>query len=89
MSDAQEWRGHIAELREVAEQTVDAERHQKLLDLADEWEEFAKELGEANVVFQLGEVRWTRNVRQPRGLIKVEPGESPTVMCLSRRQDKV
>ena len=89
MSDAQEWRGHIAELREVAEQTVDAERHQKLLDFADEWEEFAKELGEANVVFRLGEVRWTRNVRQPRGLIKVEPGESPTVMCLSRRQDKV
>ena len=34
-------------------------------------------------------LRWTRNVRQPRGLIKVEPGESPTVMCLSRRQDKV
>ena len=33
--------------------------------------------------------RWTRNVRQPRGLIKVEPGESPTVMCLSRRQDEV
>ena len=55
MSDAEEWRGHIAELREVAEQTVDAERHQKLLDLADEWEEFAKELGEANVVFRLGE----------------------------------
>ena len=34
-------------------------------------------------------LRWTRNVRQPRGLIKVEPGESPSVMCLSRRQDKV
>ena len=34
-------------------------------------------------------LRWTRNVRQPRGLIKVEPGESPIVMCLSRRQDKV
>ena len=55
MSEADEWRGHITELREVAEQTVDAERHQKLLDLADEWEKFAKELGEANVVFQLGQ----------------------------------
>jgi hypothetical protein len=45
MSEAEEWREHIAELRRLAEQTADAERHQKLLELAHQWEEFAKELG--------------------------------------------
>ena len=45
VSDGEEWRERIAELRELAEQTADAERHQKLLELADQWEEFAKELG--------------------------------------------
>jgi hypothetical protein len=44
MSEAEEWRERIAELRQLAEQTADAERHQKLLELADQWEEFAKEL---------------------------------------------
>ncbi|HUH83500.1 MAG TPA: hypothetical protein VLX85_02760 [Stellaceae bacterium] len=44
MSEAEEWRGHIAELRQVAEHAVDAERQQKLFKLADRWEEFAKEL---------------------------------------------
>ena len=45
MSDAEEWNEHIAEVRQLAEQAADAERHQKLLELADRWEEFAKELG--------------------------------------------
>jgi hypothetical protein len=45
MSGAEEWREHIAELRQLAEQTADVERHQKLLELADQWEEFAEELG--------------------------------------------
>ena len=45
MSEAEEWREHIAELRQLAENTADAERHQKLLELADQWEEFARELG--------------------------------------------
>ena len=45
MSEAEEWRERIAELRQLAEQTADAERHQKLLELAEQWEEFAKELG--------------------------------------------
>jgi hypothetical protein len=45
MSEADEWREHITELRHLAERTADAERHQKLLELADRWEEFAKELG--------------------------------------------
>jgi len=47
MSEAEEWREHIAELRRVAEQAVDAERQRKLMDLADRWEEFAKERGKA------------------------------------------
>lgn len=45
MSEAEEWRGHIAELRRLAEKTADAERHQKLLELAEQWEAFANELG--------------------------------------------
>ena len=45
MSEAEEWRERIAELRQVAEQTADVERHHKLLELVDQWEEFAKELG--------------------------------------------
>jgi tripartite-type tricarboxylate transporter receptor subunit TctC len=46
MSEAEEWRERVAELRQFAELTEDAERHQKLLELADRWEEFAKELGQ-------------------------------------------
>ncbi len=45
MSEAEEWREHVAELRQLAEKTADAERHQKLLELADQWEAFTKELG--------------------------------------------
>jgi len=48
MSEAEEWRGHIAELRQVAQRAVDAERQQKLFDLADSWEEFAKQLEKPN-----------------------------------------
>ena len=43
MSEAEEWTRYIAELREVAEQTGDAERRRKLFDLADQWEELAEE----------------------------------------------
>lgn len=50
MSEAEEWRGHIAELRQVAEQAVDAERQQKLLRLADSWEEFAEQLEKPNAL---------------------------------------
>jgi len=45
MSEAQQLREHIAELRRMAQQTANAERQQKLLDLATRWEEFAGELG--------------------------------------------
>jgi len=48
MSEAEEWRGHIAELRQVAEQAVDTERQQRLLDLAERWEEYARQLEEPN-----------------------------------------
>jgi len=44
MSEAEQWREHIAELRQVAEHTADAERHRKLLALADRWEEYAEAL---------------------------------------------
>jgi hypothetical protein len=50
MSEAEEWRGHIAELRQVAQRAVDAERQQKLFDLADNWEEFAKQLETPNAL---------------------------------------
>ena len=50
MSKAEEWRGHIAELRQVAEQAADAERQQKLLKLADQWEQFAKQLEQPNAL---------------------------------------
>jgi hypothetical protein len=50
MSEAEEWRGHIAELRQVAQRAVDAERQQKLFDLADSWEEFAKQLETPNAL---------------------------------------
>ena len=35
----------IAELRQLAEQTADTARHQRMAELADQWEEFANELG--------------------------------------------
>ncbi len=50
MSETEEWRGHIAELRQVAQRAVDAERQQKLFNLADRWEEFAKQLEKPNAL---------------------------------------
>jgi hypothetical protein len=47
MSKAEEWREHIVELREVAERSSDPERQRKLLDLAEQWEDYAQELEEA------------------------------------------
>jgi hypothetical protein len=49
MSAAEEWKEHIAELRQLAKQTEDGERQQRLLELADRWEMFAKELSQKNV----------------------------------------
>ena len=48
MSEAEEWREHIAELRHLAENMADVHRQQKLLELADHWEEFARELGKGS-----------------------------------------
>jgi hypothetical protein len=45
MSEAEEWTRYIAELRQIAEQAVDAGRQQKLFDLVGRWEEFAEDLG--------------------------------------------
>ena len=47
MSDAEEWRRHVAELREVAEQEADPARRIRLWQLADRWDRFAAELAEA------------------------------------------
>jgi len=44
MSEAEEWREHIAELRQLAAQTPDDARRQRLFELADRWEGFAVEL---------------------------------------------
>jgi hypothetical protein len=46
VSAAEEWKEHVAELRQLAKQTEDAERQQKLLELADRWEVLAKELSQ-------------------------------------------
>jgi hypothetical protein len=44
MSAAEEWKEHVAELRRLAKQTEDAGQQQRLTELAEQWEEFAKEL---------------------------------------------
>jgi hypothetical protein len=49
MSETEEWRGYVVELRHVAEQAVDADLQQKLFNLADRWEEFANELERADI----------------------------------------
>jgi hypothetical protein len=49
MSEMEEWRAYVVELRHVAEQAVDADLQQKLFNLADRWEEFANELERADV----------------------------------------
>jgi hypothetical protein len=46
MSDAEEWRRHVTELREVAEQEADPARRTRLWQLADRWDRFAAELAE-------------------------------------------
>jgi hypothetical protein len=47
MTEAEEWRKYIVELRQVAEHADDAERQRKLLDLAERWTLFVEELSEA------------------------------------------
>ncbi len=48
MTEAEEWRRYIAELRQVAARADDAERQRKLLDLAERWTQFADELSEVD-----------------------------------------
>lgn len=45
MTRAEEWRGYVTELLEVAERTADAERRRRLFALAEQWKGFAQELG--------------------------------------------
>ncbi len=52
MSEAEEWREHIAELRRVAEQTSDGARRQRFLDLVRDWEAFVDALGTAKAAEQ-------------------------------------
>lgn len=44
MTEAEEWKKYIAELRQVAARADDLERQRKLLDLAERWTLFAEEL---------------------------------------------
>ena len=44
MTEAEEWKKYIAELRQVAASDDDVERQRKLLDLAERWTVFAEEL---------------------------------------------
>ena len=44
MTEADEWRKYIAELRLVAARAKDVERQRTLLDLAERWTQFADEL---------------------------------------------
>ena len=44
MTEAEEWKKYIAELRQVAARADDVERQRKLLDLAERWTLFAEEL---------------------------------------------
>ena len=46
MSEVEEWRRHVAELREVADREADPARRRRLWQLADQWERFAAELSE-------------------------------------------
>ena len=54
LSAAMEWREKVAELREVAERVAEPQLHRRLLDLADEWDDFADEL-------ELAQMRWARH----------------------------
>jgi hypothetical protein len=51
LSAAMEWREKVAELRQVAEGVTEPQLHRRLLDLADEWDDFADEL-------ELAQMRW-------------------------------
>jgi hypothetical protein len=44
MTEAEEWRKYIAELRQVAARADDLDQQRKLLDLAERWTLFAQEL---------------------------------------------
>ena len=44
MTEAEEWKQYIAELRQVAARADDMEQQRKLLDLAERWTLFAEEL---------------------------------------------
>ena len=44
MTEAEEWKKYIAELRQVAASDDDVERQRKLLDLAERWPLIAEEL---------------------------------------------
>jgi hypothetical protein len=46
-SEVEEWRRHVAELREVADREADPARRMRLWQLADRWDRFAAELAEA------------------------------------------
>jgi hypothetical protein len=46
MSEVEEWRRHVAELREVAGREADPARRMRLWQLADRWDRFADELAE-------------------------------------------
>ena len=47
MTEAEEWKKYIAELRQVAARADDVEQQRKLLDLAERWTVFVEELSEA------------------------------------------
>jgi len=44
-----EWRDRIAELRELAESTLESDRRSRYLDLANRWEEFAEQMATGTV----------------------------------------
>jgi hypothetical protein len=54
VSAATEWREKVAELRQVAERVTEPQLHRRLLDLADEWDDFADEL-------ELAQMRWAKH----------------------------
>jgi hypothetical protein len=43
----EEWRRHVAELREVAKREADPARRMRFRQLADRWDRFAAELAES------------------------------------------
>jgi hypothetical protein len=45
-SEVEEWRRHVAELREVAEREADPDLQTRFRQLADRWDRYAAELAE-------------------------------------------